>query len=314
MPQLPKSTRLLTIQLITIALALSAATSCSKSAEKEEQGGLDRSLLQFVPADTPYLFANPEPLPDDVLDQLEPRFDEMLKAYANVIRTVVDAELEKAEEEGSTEKDEAARMDALGAEFSSLMTIEGLRSAGIGRESTMVFYGDGLLPVLRMRLTDKALMENTISRLEEKAGAKMATALVGKQSYRYAGDDEGQIVLALIENDLVVTLLPANHTEDLLKSALGLTKPKKSIADSGELHDIAVENNFQNNYLLLVDATRIAATFLDEQSGSNAELLALMEFDPSTITDVCKAEIRELAAIAPRMIAGYTEFSTEQVS
>ena len=314
MPQLPKSTRLLTIQLITIALALSAATSCSKSAEKEEQGGLDRSLLQFVPADTPYLFANPEPLPDDVLDQLEPRFDEMLKAYAKVIRTVVDAELEKAEEEGSTEKDEAARMDALGAEFSSLMTIEGLRSAGIGRESTMVFYGDGLLPVLRMRLTDKALMENTISRLEEKAGAKMATALVGKQSYRYAGDDEGQIVLALIENDLVVTLLPANHTEDLLKSALGLTKPKKSIADSGELHDIAVENNFQNNYLLLVDATRIAATFLDEQSGSNAELLALMEFDPSTITDVCKAEIRELAAIAPRMIAGYTEFSTEQVS
>ena len=112
MPQLPKFTRLLTIQLLTILLAFSATTSCSKSAEKEEQAGLDSSLLQFVPADTPYLFANPEPLPDDVLDQLEPRFDEMLKAYANVIRTVVDAELEKAEEEGSTEKDEAARMAA----------------------------------------------------------------------------------------------------------------------------------------------------------------------------------------------------------
>ena len=314
MPQLPKFTRLLTIQLLTILLAFSATTSCSKPAEKQEQAGHSSSLLQFVPADTPYLFANPEPLPDDVLDQLEPRFDEMLKAYAKIIRTVVDAEMEKAEEEGSTEKDEAARMAALGAEFSSLMTIEGLRAAGIGRESTMVFYGDGLLPVLRLRLTDKASMESTISRLEEKAGAKMATAEIGNQSYRYAGDEEGVLVLALIENDLVATLMPANHTEELLKSALGLTKPKKSIADSGELHDIAVENNFQNNYLLLVDATRIAATFLDEQSGSNAELLALMEFDPSTITDVCKAEIRELAAIAPRMIAGYTEFSTEQMS
>lgn len=314
MPQLPKFTRLLTIQLLTILLAFSVTTSCSKSAEKEKQGGLNSSLLQFVPADTPYLFANPEPLPDDVLDQLEPRFDEMLKAYANVIRTVVDAELEKAEEEGSTEKDEAARMDALGAELSSLMTIDGLRAAGIGRESTMVFYGEGLLPVLRIRLTDQASMENTISRLEEKAGTKMATADIGKHSYRYAGDEEGTLVLALIENDLVATVMPANHTEELLKSALGLTAPKESIADSGELRDIAVENDFQNNYLLLVDATRIAATFLDEQSGSNAELLALMEFDPSTITDVCKAEIRELAAIAPRMIAGYTEFSTEQMS
>jgi len=301
-------------RLIFALLIFGAATSCSKSDEKAAQVGLDSSLLQYVPADTPYVFAHPEPLPDEVLDKLEPGIDSMLRAYATVIRSVVDAELEKLEEEGGADDEKAANMDAVSNELESLLTIDGLRSVGIGRRSTMVLYGEGLLPVFRMQLTDGKLMEQAISRIEEKAGSKMATASIGDQHYRYAGDEQGQLILALVGNDLVVAMTPSEHTEALLKSVLGLSKPATSMADSGELQEIMTANRFDPYYLLLVDNTRIAATFLEPQSGSNAELLALMQYDSADLSDVCKQEIGELAGIAPRVVAGHTEFSAERLS
>ena len=200
-----------TNRLIFALLIFGAATSCSKSDENAPPGELDSSLLQYVPADTPYVFAHPEPLPDDVLDKLEPGIDSMLRAYATVIRSVVDAELEKVAEAGGSDEEKSANMDAISNELESLLTVEGLRSVGIGRRSTMVLYGEGLLPVFRMQLTDSKLMEQSISRIEEKAGSKMTTATIGDQHYRYAGDEQGQLILALVGNDLVVAMMPAEH-------------------------------------------------------------------------------------------------------
>ncbi len=311
MTELSKPHRTFFVQVIFAVLIFGGITSCSKSDEKR---GLDNSLLQYVPADTPYVFANPEPLPDDVLDKLEPAIDSMLRAYATVIRTVVDVELEKVGEDGGTGEEDADRMDAVATELESLMTLDGLRSAGVGRGSTMVLYGEGLLPVFRLHLTDSALMEQTISRIEEKADMKMATGTIGKQSYRFVGDEEGTLILALVDNDMVATIVPASHTDELLKSVLGLSKPSKSIADSGELQQLMEANEFEPYSLLSIDVKRIVATFLDEQSGSNAELLAMMQYDASGLSDVCKTEIREMAGIVPRIIAGYTEFNTKRVS
>ena len=67
---------------------------------------------------------------------------------------------------------------------------------------------------------------------------------------------------------------PPSH--DLLKTVLGLTLPTTSIADSGELQKIIDDNGFLSHSVSLVDFERIVATFLDDQSGVNQELLALM--------------------------------------
>ncbi|HZD51623.1 MAG TPA: hypothetical protein VE175_01130, partial [Woeseiaceae bacterium] len=64
----------------------------------------------------------------------------------------------------------------------------------------------------------------------------------------------------------------------------------------------------------LVDVGRIAGTFLDEQSGVNDALLKLMEHDRTTLSDVCRDEIRAVAGVVPRVVAGYTEMSTERIT
>lgn len=271
----------------------------------------EQGLLRYVPADTPYVFAMIDPLPDEVADKFEPKLDAMLKTYQEVLRAIVRTEAtDKSDaEEGHGFPDEAA---ALLEELAGLLSIEGFRSAGIDRDSTMVLYGVGLLPVMRMTLSDGDLLEASIARMEKKANQSMSTATIDGQAYRYAGDEEVRLVVAVIDDEFVMSMVPANLPEDLLKSVLGLTLPSSSIADTGELQKIVDDNGYQSHSLGLIDVERIVATFLDDQSGVNAELLTLMEYDGSVLSDVCKSEIRSMASIAPRIVTGYTEMSVDK--
>ena len=302
---------ILTLSFVSITAAgCNGAPDDSKTAPPmtSEQG-----LLRYVPADTPYVFAMIDPLPDDVADKFEPKLDAMLTTYQEVLRATIQTRAaDKSDAENENENgfpDEAA---ALLEELAGLLSIEGLRSAGIDRDSTMVLYGAGLLPVMRMTLSDGDLLEATIARMEKKANQSMSVAMIDGQSYRYAGDEEVRLVVAVIDDEFVMSMVPTNLPEDLLKSVLGLTLPSSSIADTGELQKIIDDNGYQSHSVGLIDLERIVATFLDDQSGVNAEILTLMEYDGSVLSDVCKSEIRSMASVVPRIVTGYTEMSVDK--
>lgn len=293
--------RLCLLSLVTVA--------CTDSSD--ETATADPGLLRYVPADTPYVFAMLEPLPDEVADKLEPKVDAILKSYQGVLQAMVDSTAPLASEsaEGDNIPEEAA--EAL-QELGKLLSIEGLRSAGIERDSKAVLYGVGLLPVMRMTLSDGDLFDAAVARIEAQAKDSMSVASIDGQSYRYAGDEDGRLIIAVIGDEFVISIVPTNLSDELLKSVLGLTLPSTNIAESGDIRKIIDDNGFLSHSVGLVDFERIVATFLDDQSGVNQELLALMEYDGSELDDVCKAEIREMSGIAPRMVTGYTEMSVDQ--
>jgi hypothetical protein len=298
--------------ILAMCCLLLVAVACSKSSDETASAPVaGTGLLSYVPADTAFVFAVLEPLPDELADRLEPRIDAILKSYQRVLRTVVEvgAKNSAESEDGEGLPDEAV---AALEEIGKLLSIEGLRSVGIERDSTMVLYGVGLLPVLRIALSDGDLMDAAIARIEEKAKGSMTAATIGGQAYRYAGDEKGRLIVAIIDNQFVLCIVPTNLSDELLKSVLGLTPPASNIADSGRLRKIIKDNGFLSHSVGLVDFERIAATFVDDQSGVNQELLALMEYDSSALDDVCKAEIREIAGIAPRIVTGYTEMSVDR--
>jgi hypothetical protein len=298
--------------IITLCFLSIATVACTDSSDDTvSPAALGAGLLKYVPADSPYVFAMLDPLPDAVADKLEPKVDAILKSYQGLLHQFVKISAEVA---ADAEGEDGLPEESLAAlqEFGSLLSIEGLRSIGIERDSTAVLYGAGLLPVLRMTLSDGALFDAAIARIEENAQGSMTVATIDGQSYRYAGDDEGRLIIAVIENEFVVSLVPTNLSDDLLKSVLGLTLPSSSMADSGELHKIIDVNGFLSHSIGMIDIERIVATFLDDQSGVNKELLALMEYDDSELDDICKAEIREMGGIVPRIVTGYTEMSVDQ--
>ena len=288
--------------------------SCGDS-EKVTTSGLDsdEGVLRFVPADTPYLVATPGDVPDELMDKLEPQLDTILKAYYSIVRAMVENAYAEARE---SDADLASFEKILPVvnELESLMSLEGLRRAGIARNADVAVYGVGLLPVFRLSLTDGDLFEAVIARMEGEASQEMARGTVDGHTYRYVGDDEGRLVVAIIDNDLVVSVVPTGLSDDLFKQVLGVTLPDTNIADSGALGKIAGSYGFTDYMIGVFDFERVAETFLEAPTGINAELLAIGKYDDSELSAVCKSEIRSLVGVMPRMVFGYTELNARSMS
>ena len=296
----------------TVVLSAFVLTACDK--DKEEAKGdatllsSNETVLQYIPADTPYVFANVEPLPDDLMDKIEPKIDRLMQSYQTILKEAVAA---KHHEDQSEE--EAQKIEAFVGELSGLLSIEGLREAGVGREATGAIYGLGLLPVIRLDNIDGELLDAAISRLEEKAGHKLPVASVEGGGYRYFDGKDGRVILAVFADQMVITFAPAEFGDEQVSQLLGLTLPETSIADAGVLDAIASEYGFTSHYTGFLDVEAIASVFVDTPTGINADLMALGGHDASNLSEVCKAEIRDMAAVAPKVVMGYTAVNTERL-
>ena len=298
---------------IWLAICALAVTGCGKSTDEPESASplTDASgLLRYVPATTPYVVGTVAPPPDEFLDAIEPKVDRLLAAYSEMLRVVVS----EAQSEDDGDSGETDQLDAVVEELQALMSLDGLREAGVTRDSTVILYGNGLLPVLRMTLSDAKLFDDAMARIEARSGEQLPVAEVDGTPYRYVEDEEVRAIIATIGNELVLTVAPNSLDDDALGRLLGMTLPSESIADSGELRDIANEYGYLHEYVGLVDTVRLADTFIAEPEGLDALLLDMMGYDAGALSDACKAEFRSIAAIAPRVVAGYEEVSAGKIS
>lgn len=297
--------------LSLLAACVLAVAGCGKSTDEHEAespltdtGG----LLRYVPADSPYVFGTLAPPPDEFMDRIEPRVDRLLAAYSEMLGAVM-----AAAESESDDAEEMQKMDALVDEFRSLLSLDGLKQAGFTRKSTGLLYGNGLLPVLRITLSDATLFDDFITRIEAKAGEQFPIGEVAGMPYRFIEDEGVRAIIATAGDQLVLTVAPEGLDDDGLARLLGLELPTTNIAQTGKLLDIAKAYGYLQEYVGLVDTVRLADTFIDEPSGLDAILLEMAGYDATTLSDDCKAEFRALATVAPRVVTGYEEVSAERV-
>ena len=286
---------------ISIVVVVACAVLFSANAEAARKA---KDLLQYIPEDTPYVMAFTKPLPDDVMDKFEPAVDKTLSAYKRLLQYHVSEQMvELSNQEGGAEQ--AEQLQSFMNEILGLMSIEGLRDAGIGRDALFAMYGDGLLPVFRIALSNRAQFDAAIERIEAKASEKLPTATVSGESYRYLDLDKMRLVIATLGNDAVISLVPASVGDERLSQTLGLTKPRKNLAKSKTLKNINKEYGYTDHFMSFIDVERIASVFIGDPSGRNAEFLAVLDHDPSKLSDQCQAEFKSLAGIAPRVVIGY---------
>ena len=299
-----------TVRILALSISLIfsvACTSVTKGALTDTSG-----ILKYVPDDTPYVFATGDSLPDELLDFMEPQIDEVLKAYQVFFREIFRGAMTKKSADMSIE--DIQKYSTIVDELANFLSIEGIRNAGIERDAAMVFFGNGLLPVFRIELGDAEKFEAVIKRLEASAGDGMKTGEVDGTTYRYAGDDEAQIIIGVFEGDAVFALAPANVDDDQLKAIVGLTPPATSIAETGRLLKISKEYGFSEYYIGFIDNLQIAAVFLDKPSGMSAVLLEGVEYNYEDVSKTCRSEILDVVAIAPRMVVGYGEINMQQMN
>ena len=270
------------------------------------------SLLRYVPADTPYFLGVLEPSPDEVFDKMEPYLQDMFASYGEMLGDLEEM-LENPEEWETGDPAEKEAISVIVKILKPLMSPDGYLDAGFSRESTSVLYGNGLLPVLRFTVAESGPLDAWVSDIEAEAGVTMTTATVNGKSYRYLEAEEMNIILGTFDNQLILTVAPATFEDDQLAELLGITLPSENIADTGVLQEIADEYSYLPQYIGFVDTRRLADTFITAPSGLNAGLLSLMEYDSTTLSDVCATELRGLAAVMPRMVIGAEQVSAERV-
>jgi len=269
-----------------------------------------KELLQYIPADTPYVMAFTKPLPDELMDKFEPSIDKMLAAYQRMMRYRMSEHLIElsAQEDGA---ERAERLQAFMDEMLEFMSVKGLRDAGIDRDSLFAMYGDGILPVFRIALTDIEKFEAAIERLESRANEKFMVGELDGRSYRYRNFDELTLVISTFGKDAVITMVPAGVDDERLAQTLGINKPRNSLARSKDLANISKQYGFTDHFVSFIDVERVAGTFTGDPSGRNTDLLNMLDLSADDTTPECRAEIDELASVAPRIVMGYTNVDSD---
>ncbi len=276
---------------------------------------VDRSApLAFAPADTPWLFANLEPVPESV----RARFENQVQAAWPVMFEMFDQSLAdlrtlSAEAPASADTGTLLRLfEGVLDELRARDTPAKWREIGFGTDARMALYGIDLLPVMRVELADPAAFRALVKRLEQKVGQPLATLRIDEQdAWTFGGETAGGL-MAIHGSHLVLAVVPGSADEALKRRVLGLDQPAKSIADDAAFPTF----NAQRGYLPYgsgwVDTRRIVALAASE--GHGWAIARAKDSAPAALDATCRAEFDSIAAKAPRLAFGYTAFEADRMA
>ncbi len=288
-----------------VALALGAAilAACGKT-----QNSTGDAPLAYAPADTPYAYANLEPTPQAMLEQSS----KQMQAIWPTVFATYDNMLKQTDKlDARARKISTAILD----EFRSRDSLDKLREIGLKPDGHVALYGVGLIPVLRMELSDPAAFKATVARIEGKAGEKIAIGKTGDQEYWQIGNDDVSAVFA-IQNSHFVATFWANGVNDTVKQALlGVARPAKSLAAAGTLQALAKQYNYAPYGEGYIDAVALVQRLSTAPTGTDLEIAKALKLPTEgAITDpACKGEILDLARKFPRLVGGVESIAAQKV-
>ena len=148
--------------LLTLAIASGLTLACSPGGDETAMSTTGNPLLAYVPADTPYVFANLEPTTHEVTDAYLARMEPII---ANIEQSMIEARREAENGEVDAEQEAIDLFMAVYDELSGNLNREGLEAMGLTLEAHHAMYGHGLFPVMRLTLNDPAAFRATIARM-----------------------------------------------------------------------------------------------------------------------------------------------------
>jgi hypothetical protein len=289
-----------------LALALSGLLVAACSHKDKD------APLAFVPADTPYVMANLDVLDSQTRQAIFAQIDAEMPAQVAQLKT-------QADQLAGKDPDVAQYLRAVAGEFDGKTAEQVIQETGIDPKGYVAFYGLGLAPVLRMQLADANAFENFAAKLQKDYGKKFDAVTLGTQSYqRYVTPASHlQFIIAVVGKQAVLALLPQDAAQPLLRQALGLDRPAKSVQDTDRLADLAKAKGYAKWAVGQVDMTRLLPLFVggqdplaqallkmraESESAKTGEPVAnIMQVPPS-----CQSDAARIASRIPSMSMGYT--------
>ena len=301
----------------TLALIVIAAlffTACSKESDETVAAVKENTnpLLAYAPVDTAYVFADLEPAPEEITSAYVERFQPVLDLMSEQVD-----EFQQNYHAGNLEGNELARLamaflDELGGDLST----ENLEKLGISLQAHHAIYATGVFPVARLGLNDAQALRDAITRIEATMGYELPEMDLNGTAYWRVSDDEMPVAVyfAILDQQLAVSVFPVSAEDSLLAAFLGQEMPSESLASSNALGIMNSKKGYTSYGSGFLDAQKISDEILNPDSGSRRFLGPQVNTQLDSLDPVCIAEIKSIIAKAPRMTAGATRLTANEVA
>ncbi len=297
-----------TLTLIAGSALFLAACDQATVAVKENTN----PLLAYAPADTAYVFADLETTPKEITDAYLARFQPALDVISEKV-TSFQADYESGNYEGNQMAELAtAVLDELGGSLSA----DNLENLGISLQANHVVYAMGIFPVIRIELDDAQKLRDAIGRIEITMGFEIPEETLNGTTYWHVSE-EGQpvgVYIAILDQQLALSVFPVNAEDSLLAAFLGQEMPAQSMASTNALAIMNHDKGYTDYGSGIIDLQKLADEFLNTDSDTRSYIGPEMAQELPALDEVCTAEIRAMVAKAPRMTAGTTKLTANEIA
>src|SRR6056297_37022 len=276
-------------------------TEAPKSQESQPEAAATASANRFlvnVDADTTYLYANLERLPQVVVDKAWAMNDASAKSNEAIFDAL-------AEDEEIT-----AEMDALITEVKALSTREGWEAAGLHTNPLYAFYGVDLMPFGELELADGAAFSDLLDRVESDLEQPLQRRDIEGVEVIWFEIAEGfGIAMQHDQDSVTAAMIPDDAA--LLARVAGQYEPADAMS-SDTLEAFNREIGFSSHGSGFIDWQRMVNALLTGESA-----IARLMHEPEqqqALTSVienpaCVAEYQAVTEAMPRMVFGYTRMT-----
>ncbi|MCF6262854.1 MAG: hypothetical protein L3J24_04620 [Xanthomonadales bacterium] len=288
-------------------------------------------LFEFVPADTPYLFANLESIPSDVTDaylkNALPLYTSLRDNIAGFVKdseqltddtptsdidTGVDKDVNNDSDNNFLDDTSFAHLAFVHSILNDLINnpgIEGIEKIGFSADAKSVIYGLGLFPVVRMEIGDEARLRATLEKAFTEAGGIPEEKTLNGRKYWQAGNDQFQLITSIDANEFALSFIPTSLATEALPNILAQSKPENQLDLIKSLTTLNQNNDYTNYGSGWLDTLKLFDLFLNSDSSAASTMRQMLEFDAQSITQICRDEYNSMAATYPRMHSGYHSLS-----
>ena len=296
---------------VIIIAAIAAAGAGAYVISQQQTNTTAYNVLDYVPADTPIFSGQLEPFPikdylmsgptaatqnqQEILDELHGKNNPKINFFANLFSDYI---------QGIGDP----------AQF--------IKTFGLPEKLRGYFYTLGLLPVMKLEVENPQAIWDLLDKHEKETGFLHHEGTEQSLNYRsYSLTDENdpsklELVIAIDKNWLTVTLNSAYSEPSLLATALGLTKAKSSLADSGKIEQIIKQHNFNKASISFINHIEIIKGLTTVDGNQLARQLNKLETElnePSPFTEIrtpeCATDFASIANNWPQTVFGYTDMT-----